>query len=112
MSAPTVDDCESIVHDFMHCLVQNKSDREQCATIETVLIKCNEIVSNLKGAPPSTDYCLDEIVEYTRCSINPNTSMCANQYKVLHDCKLRRRRFLFGDDLGLVKMNPQARKRW
>jgi hypothetical protein len=112
MSTPSVDECESIVHDFMHCLVQNKSDRDMCVQIDSALKRCQESVSAMKGVPPYTTYCVEEMTEYARCSIKPNTSMCANEYKILHDCKLRRRRFLFGEDLGLLKMNPQARKRW
>jgi hypothetical protein len=110
--SPSVDDCESIVHDFMHCLVNNNSERSSCEQIENMLQACNQKVHDMSGVPPNTSYCIGEIADYAKCSITPNTSMCANEYKILHDCKLRRRRFLFGEDLGLVKMNPQARKRW
>jgi hypothetical protein len=108
----TVDECESTVHEFIRCLNQNKAERSLCLAIERVLAVCNENVSVMKGAPPNTTYCADEISDYAKCSTNPNTSMCANEYKLLHDCKLRRRRFLYGEDLGLVNMHPQARKRW
>ena len=96
----------------MRCLVRNETNREMCAQIESVINQCNRIINDMKGAPPQSSYCIDEMVEYARCSIKPNTSMCANQEKILHECKLKRRRFLFGEDLGLVNMNPQARKRW
>ncbi len=108
----SIDECEAIVLDYMHCLVENKADRQQCESIESVIVQCTQRLGDMKGVPQNTSYCADEMFDYGKCSINPNTSMCANEYKILHDCKLRRRRFLFGEDLGLVRMNPQARKRW
>ena len=112
MTSPSSSECEAIATDFMHCLVQNKADRDSCVQIETLLRKCDSDIKTMKGVPPNTSFCSDEMFDYAKCSINPNTSMCANEYKILHECKLRRRRFLLGQDLGLVQMNPQARKRW
>ena len=108
----SIDECEAIVHDFMHCLVNHKADRGECVPVESVISQCTQRLRDMKGVPPNTSYCADEMIDYSKCSINPNTSMCATENKILHDCKLRRRRFLFGEDLGLVSMNPQARKRW
>jgi hypothetical protein len=109
---PSLNYCEPIASDFIHCLAQSRADREKCSQIENMLTKCNESLLDMKGVPPNASFCVDEIADYSRCSVNPNTSMCANEYKLLHECKLRRRRFLQGEDLGLVNMNPQARKRW
>ena len=108
----STEDCEAIVHDFMHCLVKHKADRDQCNQVESVINQCTQRLQAMSGVPSNTSYCADEMFDYSKCSINPNTSMCANEYKILHECKLRRRRFLFGEDLGLVRMNPQARKLW
>lgn len=109
---PDTNECETIATDFLHCLTQNKADREKCSQIESLLLRCNEQLRGMKGVPPNSSFCVDEMADYSRCSVNPNTSMCANEYKLFHECKLRRRRFLLGEDLGLVNMNPQARKRW
>lgn len=111
-SSPSQNDCELIASDFMHCLVQNRADREKCSQIETLLRRCSEDLRDMKGVPPNASFCVEEIADYSKCSVNPNTSMCANEYKLFHECKLRRRRFLLGEDLGIVNMNPQARKRW
>ena len=106
------EDCESVVNDFLRCLVRNNNDRNACNLIENVLIKCNEEIFSRKGVPKDTSYCIDELTDYAKCSVHLNTSMCSSQYTRLHECKLRRRRFLLGEDLGLVSMNPQTRMRW
>ena len=98
--------------ELMHCLVTSRNDREQCVEFENMLSQCNQRIYQMKGVPKATNYCVDEIFDYSKCSVHLNTSMCVNEYKMLHECKLRRRRYLFGEDLGLIKMNPQARKKW
>ena len=109
---PTFEECESIGADFLQCLIKNKSDFEPCGLIESTLGKCNETLRAMKGVPKNASYCHDEIFDYAKCSVTMNTSLCSAQYTQLHECKLRRKRFLFGEDLGLVDLNPQARKRW
>jgi hypothetical protein len=111
-STPSIDTCESVAHDFLQCLIKNRNDRDACASIEEVIGKCNDQLRSMKGVPLTATYCTDEIVDYAKCSLHLNTSMCSSQYNMFHECKLRRKRFLFGEDLGLVKLNPQARKRW
>jgi hypothetical protein len=111
-SSPNPNDCEAIVHDLLHCLITNKNDKEKCVPIERVIHQCNSNIEAMKGVPQNTNYCVDEIFDYSRCAIKLNTSMCSNEYKMLHECKLRRKRFLFGEDLGILQMNPQARKKW
>lgn len=111
-SGPSTDECESIVNDYLHCMITSRNERDQCQQIESVLHECNSSLVKMKGVPKETNYCIDQILEYSKCAITLDTSMCANQYKMMHDCKLRRKRFLYGEDLGLVQMNPQARKKW
>ena len=111
-SAPSVDECESIVNDFLHCLVSYKNDREKCNNIELVIDQCQGRIQAMTGAPPEASYCTDEMSDYSKCAIRLNTSLCANEYKKLHECKIHRRRFLFGEDFGLISMNPQSRKKW
>jgi hypothetical protein len=109
---PSIEACESISHDFLQCLIKSRNDRDACSTVEQVLSQCNNELRSMKGVPSTASYCTDEIVDYAKCSLHLNTSMCNSQYNIFHECKLRRKRFLFGEDLGLVKLNPQARKRW
>ena len=109
---PSIEDCESIVNDYLNCLVSHKSDRSQCSNIEPILNRCEERIIEMSGVPPGTSYCGDQMFEYSKCAIHLNTSLCAKEYKALHECKIQRRRFLFGEDLGLISMNPQTRKKW
>ena len=111
-SSPNEEECESIVHDLLHCLITNKNEKDKCVQVEGVINQCNAKIQSMKGVPQNTNYCTDEIFDYSRCAIRLNTSMCSNEYKMLHECKLRRKRFLFGEDLGILHMNPQARKKW
>ena len=108
----SMEECESVVNDFLRCLVTHKNDRSSCSKIESVLDTCNTQIFSAKGVPKDTSYCIDELTDYAKCSVNLNTSMCSSEYTRLHECKLKRRRFLLGEDLGLVTMNPQTRKRW
>lgn len=109
---PSIEECESIVNDYLNCLISHKSDRSQCTRFEPILDRCGQGIQAISGAPPDVTYCKDQMFEYSKCAIHLNTSLCANEYKILHECKIRRRRFLFGEDLGLISMNPQARKKW
>jgi hypothetical protein len=112
-SLPSIEECESISRDYLQCLIKNRNDREVCDHVEKVLSnQCTNVLSQMKGVPSNTTYCVDQMIDYAQCSQNLNTSMCSSQYTQLHECKLKRRRFLFGEDLGLVSLNPQARKRW
>ena len=111
-SSPSVESCESISHDFLQCLIKNRNDRGACESIELIVSKCNENLRSMNGVPSTASYCADEIIDYAKCSLHLNTSMCNSQYTMFHECKLKRKRFLFGEDLGLVSLNPQARKRW
>ena len=109
----SIEECESISHDYLQCLIKNRNDRDACDGIEKVLSnQCTKNLNEMKGVPTNTTYCVDQMIDYAKCSQNLNTSMCSSQYSQLHECKLRRRRFLFGEDLGLVSLNPQSRKRW
>ena len=107
-----MEECELVVNQFLRCLVRNKNDRSQCEATESLLTQCNSKIFSMKGVPKDTSYCIDEMTDYAKCSVHLNTSMCSSEYTRLHECKLRRRRFLYGEDLGLVSMNPQNRKRW
>ena len=112
-SSPSIEECESVSRDYLQCLIKNKNDRESCDVIEKVLTsQCTKNLLIMKGVPTNSSYCVDQMIDYAKCSQNLNTSMCSSQYTQLHECKLKRRRFLFGEDLGLVSLNPQSRKRW
>lgn len=107
-----LEECESGTNDFYQCLVQHKNQLEKCSAEEFLLQKCDNDIKSMKGAPANASYCIDQIMDYAKCSLHPNTSMCNAQYTQLHECRLRRKRFLHGDDLGLVKSNNMTRKRW
>ena len=112
-TSPSLEECESISHDYLQCLIKNRNDRDACDGVEKVLTnQCTKNLHAMKGVPTNSSYCVDQIIDYAKCSQNLNTSMCSSQYTQFHECKLKRRRFLFGEDLGLVSLNPQARKRW
>lgn len=107
-----LEECETGTQEFYQCLVRNRNELGQCTAEEDLLQKCEVELRSMKGAPASASYCVDQIMDYAKCSLNPNTSMCNSQYTQLHECRLRRRRFLTGDDLGLVNLNTMSRKRW
>jgi hypothetical protein len=107
-----MEECETGTQIFHQCLIQHKGDVDQCESARALLERCDTGLHATKGAPASASYCIDQISDYAKCSLNPNTSMCSSQYIQLHECKLRRRRFLFGDDLGLVTQDRMSRKRW
>lgn len=107
-----LEECEACTIDFYQCLVKNRNDLEHCSAEDSMLQKCELEMRAMKGAPANASYCIDQIMDYAKCSLNPNTSMCNSQYTQLHECRLRRRRFLYGDDLGLVNMNTMSRKKW